>query len=98
MGSGSIAIRVPDSLFLRRLILALGSPLYSTSVNKAGSPPLGSIEEIATQFGDEVDLIVDGGTQSEGRPSTIVDITSIPFRVVRQGDLVLLPADLADEL
>jgi L-threonylcarbamoyladenylate synthase len=88
---GTAAVRLPDDPFLTEIIRELGGPIYSTSVNRSGSPPLYHISEIAETFGDEVDLLVDGGDCPAGRPSTILDITHASYRIVRQGDFQVPP-------
>jgi L-threonylcarbamoyladenylate synthase len=90
----TIALRVPDSAFLRELMLLLDRPVYSTSVNRAGKSPLWKISEISAEFGADVDIIVDAGDLAEGHPSTILDVTSRPFIILRQGALEIPPADL----
>ena len=92
---GTVAVRVPDSPFLARLLPAVGRPLFSTSVNKAGSPPLSSVEEMNRVFGSEIGMIYDAGDVASGAPSTLVDATARPFRIIRQGALRLDPADLS---
>jgi L-threonylcarbamoyladenylate synthase len=92
--SKTVALRVPDSPFLRDLISGLDRPIYSTSVNRAGNPPLWRIREIASEFERDVDLIVDAGDLPGSRPSTIVDATFRPFRVTRQGALEISPQEL----
>jgi L-threonylcarbamoyladenylate synthase len=91
---GTVAVRVPDSKFLQKLVSAVGVPLYSTSVNRAGSPPLRSVVEMVREFSDDVDAIFDDGDHEPGPPSTLLDITSVPYKVLRQGALRIDPADL----
>jgi len=91
---GTTAMRVPDSAFLRDLVRALGKPLCSTSVNKAGSPPIQTIQEMVREFEKDVDIIYDDGDHPPGEPSTLVDISARPYRIVRQGALRLSPMDL----
>jgi L-threonylcarbamoyladenylate synthase len=86
---GTIALRVPEDDLLRKLMLHLRKPLISTSVNRSGEPPAHRIGEIARAFEAEVDLIVDSGDQKEGVPSTILDLSATPFRLIRQGRLVV---------
>jgi L-threonylcarbamoyladenylate synthase len=86
---GTIALRVPEDDLLRNLMRSLRKPLISTSVNRSGEPPAYRIAEIIRVFEAEVDLIVDSGDQEEGIPSTILDLTTDPFRIVRQGRLVI---------
>jgi L-threonylcarbamoyladenylate synthase len=91
---GTVGVRVPDSPFLRQLILSLGKPIYSTSVNRTGNPPLSRIEEIRVGFEADVGLIVDAGDFPESAPSTIIDATTRPYRIIRQGALQIRPGDL----
>jgi L-threonylcarbamoyladenylate synthase len=60
-------------------------PLTGTSANRAGGEPLTLAEEVAREFGPEVDLILDAGPCPGGLPSTIVDVTVSPPRLVRPG-------------
>jgi len=92
---GTVALRVPDSRFLRDLLEAVGRPLYSTSVNRAGAAPLQTVVEMRREFEDAVDLIYDAGDLPPGPASTLVDVTSRPCKVLRPGALLLSPADLA---
>lgn len=94
LDGGTVAVRVPDSPFLRSVIEAVGSPLYSTSVNTAGQPALWRIADIVAGFEAEVDMVVDGGDLPGAAPSTIVDATGTPLRVVRKGALDIPQSDL----
>ncbi len=81
----TVALRCPDDLQLQKILNAVGRPLFSTSVNISGEPPLNSFEEIAAVFGSSVDLIVDGGNLKKKAPSTIVDLTQGKPIIVREG-------------
>src|SRR5208337_3280331 len=85
---GTVALRVPDFRFLKELLEAVGSPLYSTSVNRAGASPLHTVEEMRREFEGVVDLIYDSGDLPPGPPSTLVDVTSRPCKVLRPGALL----------
>jgi L-threonylcarbamoyladenylate synthase len=93
LGGGTVAVRVPADPWLRELLLALDRPVASTSVNIEGEEPLGRVDEILVHFESEVDLVVAGEDRPQGAPSTLLDVTSRPWRILRQGALVL-PADL----
>ncbi len=86
---GTVAIRCPANLFLQTLLRSTGAPLTSTSANPSGQPPLASAAAIAEAFGDAVDLIVDGGAPQHTAPSTIVDVSQHPPRLVRVGELII---------
>lgn len=87
-GQGTQAFRCPADEWLRSVVAAAGDAVYSTSVNRSGTPPLTDIEAICREFEDSVSLIVDDGNL-EGLPSTLVDLTSGTPRILRQGSVVI---------
>ena len=48
-----------------------------------------ALAEVAESLGDGLELILDGGAAPGGAPSTIVDLSVDPPRILREG---LLPA------
>lgn len=84
-GTNKIAVRVPDSMLARALSVQLGAPITSTSANLSGEGAVLGVEEIAAQLGHDLDLILDSGAVNNTSPSTIIDVTSAPPRLVRQG-------------
>jgi L-threonylcarbamoyladenylate synthase len=93
-GGGTLAVRVPASPWLRELIAGLGVPLLSTSANRTGNEALWRVAEIVEEFGNEVDLVLAGGDLPHAVPSTIVDATSHPYRILRSGALQVPSEDL----
>ena len=81
---GTVALRVPSSAFIRNVISRVG-PIFSTSVNFSGEAPCERIQQIVKLFEMNVHLIVDAGDMVGAHPSTIVDTTVSPYRVVRNG-------------
>ncbi len=86
---GTIAVRVPAYPFCEALTRGLGRSVVSTSVNLHGAPPARSTAEIPAEIARDADLVIDGGTL-QASPSTIVDCTVRPVRLVREG---LVPVD-----
>ncbi len=82
-GDTTVAARVPDVAWLRRLLTRSG-PLVSTSANRAGEPPISAIDELANDLLDGVDAALDAGPRA-GEPSTIVDFTGTSPKIVREG-------------
>lgn len=78
--NGTVGIRVPDHPFFARVMATLGRPLFGTSVNPHGRPPLSDVDEIIDRF-PSIDLILTGPIG--GRPSDIIDMTADPPRAVR---------------
>jgi L-threonylcarbamoyladenylate synthase len=89
VGTGTIGVRVPRQAVTCRLLTFLGFPVTGTSANRSGAAPLVEAAAVAREFGDRVDLILDAGPCPGGLPSTIVDVTSIPPRLVRAGAVPL---------
>ncbi|MBI5049664.1 MAG: threonylcarbamoyl-AMP synthase [Nitrospirae bacterium] len=87
--TGKIAVRIPGNSFALNLAKTAGFPITATSANLSGRPPAQSAEEIIDYFGEEIDLIIDAGRTPGGKPSTIVDVTVTPVRVLREGRVVL---------
>ena len=83
-GARTLAVRVPALKTVRRL-LALTGPLTGTSANRSGRPPISDPDEVARELGADLDLLVDGGKTPGGAPSTIVDATLDPPRMLRAG-------------
>jgi len=82
---GTVAVRVPGSPWLRGLLAAAGVPLTATSANLSGDAEVSDPADIVRLFGGRVAVIVDGGRTPGGRPSTVVDLTASPPRVLRDG-------------
>lgn len=81
----TIGIRVPDNNIVRALLEAHGEPiLSSTLLLPDDSLPLTDPLDIRDRLEHHVDLIVDGGNCGL-EPSTVVDLTDSPPRVLRRG-------------
>lgn len=84
----TIGFRIPNSLVARTILNKYG-PFLTTSVNLSGSLPLNSYEEITKHFGDRIDYIIEDVETTSNVSSTVVDATSHPFRILRQGDIII---------
>ena len=88
--SKTIAIRIPDCAICLALLKNCGFPIVSTSANKSGQPEATTAEQVIETFGDSVDAILDGGETPSKSPSTVVDITRTPPRILREGAISAL--------
>ena len=84
-GTGTVGVRVPADQGVRELVRTCGGALTATSANPSGREPARSAKEVFDYFGDRVDLIIDGGEVIATEPSTVVDVTTSPPRVIRKG-------------
>ncbi len=75
---GSMALRIPDDEFCKRLIHRLGKPLISTSANKSGEPAPLCFNEINNEIKTAVDHVVRWrqNDTAPGRPSAIIKLRS----------------------
>ena len=81
----TIGIRMPDHPVLLSILRALGRPLAMTSANLSGQAAAVSAAEVLDIFGETVDVILDSGPSTCPTPSTVLDLSSRPFRILRQG-------------
>ena len=90
-GGGSAAFRCPGDAWLRQVIEKAGSAIFSSSVNASGETPLSKAADIEERFGDDAELIIEDEALDEATPlpSTIVDACARPYRVLRQGAVII---------
>ena len=90
---GTVALRHSPHPVVAELLRIGGAPLIGTSANHSGQSAAQSAGEVAAIFGeavavtidDGVDRIIGGRTAAGGAPSTVLDATKRPFRVLREG-------------
>jgi len=82
----TVGIRVPDNVIAREIVRQLGNPILSTSIKdeddiiEYSTDP----ELIYEKYQDLVDIVIDGG-YGGNVASTVVDVTTGEFEVVREG-------------
>jgi L-threonylcarbamoyladenylate synthase len=94
-GTGTVGVRVPADSDVRELVRLCGGALTATSANPSGSEPARSAKEVVDYFGDRIDLVIDSGEVSATEPSTVMDVTTSPPRIVREG-AIRFSQDLQD--
>ena len=83
--TGLIGIRQPGNSITRKLLSSLDHPLTAPSANLNGENPATTAEEVELHLGKKLDLILDAGVCNGGKPSTLVDATQKPVRLIREG-------------
>lgn len=81
--SGGLALRLPKSDFLIKIVKALGQPLVSTSINLSGHQPVRSIRRLLVDYPDRLHylgLIIDSGYCRRTRPSRLLDLRETASR------------------
>jgi len=86
-GSNTLAIRMPKNKIALELIKTSGTPIAAPSANLAGRPSPIEARTVFEDLGQRVDLILDGGKTKIGLESTVIDLTTKPFQILRPGGI-----------
>ena len=92
---GTVALRCPRDTLCQRLLDRIGGPVVASSANLSGQRPAETAEEVVRIFGNQIDLVIDGGPRSGGMSSTLVDVSEKRPRLLRRGALDVV-AELGD--
>ena len=84
-GGMTVAVRIPAHPVPIALAKGLGTAIIGTSANLSGKPSALTADDVYAQFGDKVDLVIDGGRCHGGKESTIVDVTGGTPVILREG-------------
>lgn len=82
----TVGIRVPDNNIVRTIVQELGNPIITTSIHddddliEYTTDP----ELIFEKWQNRVDLVIDGG-YGDNYASTVIDLTTNPPEVIREG-------------
>lgn len=79
----TVGLRVPAHPLVQAVAAEVG-PIATTSANRHGEPTAPTAAEAVAALGPGVALAVDGG-RLEGRSSTVIDATAVPWRTLREG-------------
>jgi L-threonylcarbamoyladenylate synthase len=89
-GQNSVAVRLPNHPVCLELVRRVGRPLAVTSANLSGQPTPTTAQGVAEQLGPTLPLVLDGGPSPTTTPSTIIDLSVTPPRLLRPGELSLV--------
>jgi len=84
----TVGLRAPNHPIALEILHAAG-PLATSSANRSTRPPTTLPEEVRAELGGHLDLLVDGGPAPGGIPSTVLDCTVDPPRILRAGPVSL---------
>ncbi len=84
-GLDTVAVRMPSHPVALALIAAAAVPVAAPSANSSGRPSPTDARTVASDLGDRVDLVLDGGPASVGLESTVLDLTGEQMVLLRPG-------------
>lgn len=82
-----VAIRIPAHPISGSLAHLFDSPISCTSANLSGQQNNYTVDNIVSQLGNQIDLVLDAGRTPASQGSTILDFTTDPYSVLREGDI-----------
>lgn len=80
----SLGIRIPNNIVAKQLAKV---PIIGTSANISGQDSPLTATDAISQLGTSIDIVLDCGPAQEGLPSTILDLTQDPPRLLREGSI-----------
>lgn len=95
--TGTVGLRMPAGAVAQAMLTAFTQPVIGTSANKAGGADPADAKTVQKAIGGQIDLILDGGRVALGVPSTVIDCTTEPARLLREGAIsrAMLQAKIA---
>jgi L-threonylcarbamoyladenylate synthase len=84
-GGATVALRVPAHPVARALIEAAAVPVAAPSANLSTRVSPTRAEHVLRGLGGHIDLVLDGGPTVGGLESTVLDMTTVPPRLLRPG-------------
>tara|TARA_R110002096_G_scaffold415163_1_gene616725 strand:- start:116846 stop:117814 length:969 start_codon:yes stop_codon:yes gene_type:complete len=91
-GLDTVAVRVPMNNVAHKLLQKFDGPIAAPSANKSGNISPTTAAHVDGEFGDELDMIIDGGACDKGLESTIVQIDESGITLLRPGNIT--PKDI----
>ncbi|NGX56991.1 MAG: Threonylcarbamoyl-AMP synthase [Candidatus Anoxychlamydiales bacterium] len=85
--NNTIAIRMPNNNKTLSFIEKTG-PIFGTSANISNNKSPIKIDEVLRDFNNKLSVIIDDGICKDKKPSTILDITKEPYRILRKGSVL----------
>jgi L-threonylcarbamoyladenylate synthase len=86
-GAETVGLRVPAHPLAQQLLVAFGGGVAAPSANRFGAVSPTTADHVASDLGDDVDYILDGGPCSVGVESTIVDLSRGAAVLLRPGGM-----------
>jgi len=84
-GTGKVGCRVCGLAAINCILSRMKTAVTATSANLSGRQSVTEIDSLDRAVLNSADIIVDGGQTAGGLPSTVLDVSEEPFKVLRNG-------------
>lgn len=88
-GKGTIGVRIPNHKTALKLIEGVGVPILGPSANFHKDKTPYSLEDLNPDLISQVDFLLPGNTGDYKKPSTIIDCSVSPWKIIRKGAVKL---------
>lgn len=86
-GGHTVGLRCPQHPMTLELLRRAGLPFAAPSANPSGQESPKTAEQVLRYFSGSIEAVIDGGECGIGRESTIIDMSAVPYKILRQGAL-----------
>ena len=86
-GGETVGLRMPDHPVALGVLHAFGGPVVCPSANVTGRRASMSAADVLEDLDGQIDLVLDGGPTTDRTPSTVLDVTVEPARIIRAGKI-----------
>ncbi len=80
-----VGCRISSNPVAQHLVMSIGKPIIATSANLSGESSSASPRDLPEALIENVDILIDAGPAPGGQPSTVVDVSTDQFTVLRSG-------------
>jgi L-threonylcarbamoyladenylate synthase len=86
-GTGKIGIRMPSHKVAMAIVNAVENPITGTSANISNQGGSARVADLPVEIIRRTSLVLDAGILKGGMGSTVVDITTTPPQILREGEI-----------
>ena len=86
-GGTTVGLRCPSNELTLEVLRQAAVPFAAPSANLSGEASPKTAREVLHYFDGKIDGVIDGGPCDIGFESTIIDMSTVPYRILRQGSL-----------
>jgi L-threonylcarbamoyladenylate synthase len=87
-GGEKLGVRIPNHEITLALIEGAGVPVIGSSANFSGAKTPFSLEGLDKRLIKLVDFVLEGKTKGRRCASTVIDVTTNPWKIIRQGEVL----------
>jgi tRNA threonylcarbamoyl adenosine modification protein (Sua5/YciO/YrdC/YwlC family) len=83
--SSTVGLRMPKTPVVLEIIHSFDFPIACPSANLSGKRSPLNAQDVLEDLKGKIELVLDGGKVELGAPSTVVDATDLPVKILRKG-------------